>query len=552
MNKKNLYSYGLEQEIASLFSFFDFHAINYDRLNKEAYPNDNAVMYTPTNYNLEKWVATVKKLYTQEKQNGISRREAIKSVTQEWNPTETFDFLNWMRYYEEGNQLKYKTAQWYENGSPGYFLHLKKDPPAPQLKSDHHSIENVQEDLAQKAQKKQTIEAQRSKIIGRLDSAEKLLRSQEGQLFAGNELEDLMESIYSLKKKIQLVNKISSSVRLYEDMIVRESNVLRRRGLVKSAEFLYKTADPDLNATPPPSPTTPEGAPGGLPATIPGVPNVQTSSFNDQNKDQPPVSAFKAPPPEVQDKPKSKGIEEFLVQMDTAGDTDPKDLEAADDVLEVEDDVLMVSEAQVVPPPPASPTVAPPATEKPLEVSEDDVPTDEQAEAAKGNAVDEKIDAALANITIDDVVAKLEDLSKIFKVREIPRQLALIDIMMQQLGIASYFSNLSEAQNKALDSNNYISTRVDDMLAKLRGASAGGDVDLTGGQQEDNPAVQSVKNNLQLDADKEKARKENRKKQENEEADLATKETPNVEIDEDLDGKPAAPPPAPTPLPPTV
>ena len=50
------------------------------------------------------------------------------------------------------------------------------------------------------------------KIIGRLDSAEKLLRSPEGQAFAGPELEQLMEAIYTLKKKVQLVNKLSVSI----------------------------------------------------------------------------------------------------------------------------------------------------------------------------------------------------------------------------------------------------------------------------------------------------------------------------------------------------
>src|SRR5208282_6852066 len=90
--------------------------------------------------------------------------------------------------------------------------------------------------------KKRIIEKQRQKIIGRLDSAEKLLRSPEGQDFAGTELENLMEAIYSLKKKVQLVNKLSTSTRLYEDMIVREANVLSRRGFVKAANMLYSVA----------------------------------------------------------------------------------------------------------------------------------------------------------------------------------------------------------------------------------------------------------------------------------------------------------------------
>ena len=122
--------------------------------------------------------------------------------------------------------------------------------------------------------------------------------------------------------------------------------------------------------------------------------------------------------------------------------------------------------------------------------------------------------------------------------------------MLQNLGLASYFSNLSEAQNKALDSNNYISTRVDDMLAKLRGAATHeGGVDLTGGTTESNPEVQAVKNKLQMDEDKEKARKDNRKKQEDAEMSTPDKATPNVDIQGDL-GAPAAPTaPLSTPVP---
>ena len=96
--------------------------------------------------------------------------------------------------------------------------------------------------LSVSEEKRNTIEKQRAKIIGRLDSAEKLLRSPEGQQFAGHELEQLMEAIYTLKKKVQLVNKLSISTRLYEDMIVREANVLGRKGFTKAANMLYSVA----------------------------------------------------------------------------------------------------------------------------------------------------------------------------------------------------------------------------------------------------------------------------------------------------------------------
>jgi hypothetical protein len=119
-------------------------------------------------------------------------------------------------------------------------------------------------------------------------------------------------------------------------------------------------------------------------------------------------------------------------------------------------------------------------------------------------------------------------------------------MMLDSLGLASFFPSLSEATNKALESNNYISTRVEDIISKLRGAMETKDIDLRGNEQENNPAVQGIKNTLKQNEDKEKARKEQRKQQQNSELDNAQKETPEVEISEDL-AVPEAPikPPAP-------
>ena len=67
------------------------------------------------------------------------------------------------------------------------------------------------------------------------------------------------------------------------------------------------------------------------------------------------------------------------------------------------------------------------------------------------------------------------------------------------------------------------------------------DIDLKGEQDKQNPEVINIKNKLTNDAEKEKQRKERRKEQAiNEE----NKETPTVDIKEDL-GQPAPSPAAP-------
>lgn len=165
---------------------------------------------------------------------------------------------------------------------------------------------------------------------------------------------------------------------------------------------------------------------------------------------------------------------------------------------------------------------------------------------------------AFKDLTVEDIIGKVEDLAKIFSTREVPRQLFILDLMMNRLGLASYFPSLSEAINKSIDSNNYISSRIDDILSKLRGNVKTNDIDLRngGGAVNDSPELQSIKQNLQTNQEKEKAKKEMRKKQEDEAFELdSNKETPDVEIAEDLQPEITPTPPVTTPkvnTPPTV
>ena len=48
------------------------------------------------------------------------------------------------------------------------------------------------------------------------DTAEKLMRSDEGEIFAGKEIEPVLESLYQLKKKIQMMMKwIEKNIQLF-------------------------------------------------------------------------------------------------------------------------------------------------------------------------------------------------------------------------------------------------------------------------------------------------------------------------------------------------
>lgn len=526
-----------------------------DIVDKTAYPNIDPYMYMPDQHNMEKWIQAVKEIYHKEK-NGSDRIISIKQSTSGWNITETYDFLNWLRYYEGNSHLKYKFAQlWYENGSPGYFLHVKKDPKNDTSSSiDGKDIDMIRDTIADEMpviEKKRIIEKQRNKIVGRLDSAEKLLRTQEGQIFAGKEFESLLEIIYQLKKKIQMVNKISTSTKLYEDMIIREANVMNKKGFTKAANLLFSISQAN-NSLPfginnsdkigapivPTSPSPPQqgsGTVGGLPSVGPGMPqNPPESAPNDE-----------APNP--------KGINEFLENLDPG----KKYEHLSDDILEVIDTLdvndaeneILVTEAQEITPP-ITPSIQSKTiqTKKPIERTLDikndlEKKIDKKEVSSQTSDFDRIIDSVFADVTVNDIVNKLKDISKIYKTREIPRQLSIVDMMLDSKGLASYFPALSEAINKALESNNYIVTRLDDILAKLEGGIEGKYIDLKGENQIPSPEMDTLKQKLQNHDEKEKAKKKLRQQQADEELSQSVqpKETPEIDIEEDLRQPPSPP-----------
>ena len=598
------------EKMLRLIDFFAQYGITFDpknfSLDTKAYPNYDQYSYIPGQHDIKKWLMAVKNIQYKQKA-GFPYKEALHESTQGWKKMEIYDFLNWLKYYEEGTHMKYKFAQtWYENPSmQGYFVPIKQDQPAPNEQND---FEADQQAAQEKEEKKEIIAQQRKKILSRLDSIRKMLRSKDGHTFAGDELETLLEAVHTLEKKITTLNKLSTSIRLYEDMIIREANILHRNGFTKAANTLYAAAQtPSASAqqgtegkqngggsiplaTPPPDPsgagqTGSSGAINESPAGV-GVPNPQSPSggaeTTPQSKGEVTTTTDSV---QVQQETMPRSMQLFMDAMNgEEGRTIEKET-ACDDELEVQDydnDELMVSEAQVLPPGPPPETLEElPLTddpmpergrpaqlpqnsfvpknkvpteiidEEPLEVTEDDLETPKEKEADNiiptTSNFDVKIDKVLASVTLEDIVSELEDLAKVFKVREIPRRLALVDVMLDSKGLASFFPQLSEAQNKSLESNNYISTRIEDILAKLRGALETKDIDLEGKDQETAVDTSGIKAKLQEDATKEKQRKQMRKEQA--EAELASpeKETPEIEMSE-LEEPTAKPAPIPKPL----
>lgn len=67
------------------------------------------------------------------------------------------------------------------------------------------------------------------------------------------------------------------------------------------------------------------------------------------------------------------------------------------------------------------------------------------------------------------ILDKLEILSHFLGERSLIRELAEVDIMLHELGMAAYFPELAEAQSKLIDSFTYASRKIEESISKIRG-----------------------------------------------------------------------------------
>jgi hypothetical protein len=527
-----------------------------------AYPNFSAdSLYAKPAYNLNKWIESMREIYTSV-HFGNTLPDAFGKITANWDKVEKRDFQTWMQYYQGDNQNKYKKASnFYVNDNiPGYFLPNPNQPPSPIVSPDVSepmaTVQHAVDERVSKEEKRKKMEEQRKKIIGRLNAAVKHLTSHEGHLLAGEEFDNLLAGMYELIKQFQTVNKISLSNKLYYDLIIRQANKLTHGGFTRSAGFLVKFAQNNSG--------TKMDASGPLPlasadtSVAGGTLNNPTAPLDAM---APPGGAAPEPPEDKED-----AIDELFDNLETAGLTDlnfsdEEDEDELDGDISLDDELSV--EAQMAPPAPMAPEVpapkpiAPPAPAQepvPEEVSLGDAPeagddtipvssdnlevslpegdTGEEASAAPTNNIDSIIDSALSNISIEDVIRKIEDVNAIFQNRTIARELSIIDLMLSNLGLSSYFNNLSEIIQKNHEGSNYSISRLSDILTKLRGATSDEVINIRD-PNEVAPQVQQLQQKLQNEKDKDQNRKEQRKQLQND------------ELDTQVEEKNAPPPPTP-------
>lgn len=524
---------------------------------KKAYPQGYDTGFILPQYDMSKWMRATRGIYAEMQQKGKTFAEAEAQVTGQWEKREQQDFQDWLNYYREEVPKKYpKLAQkYYESNTPGYFIpnfdSLKSHIPKPVTGVETNEQERVREQREKEQSDREMIEAQRSKIISRLNAAEKLLASLDGQMFAGDEQEFMLKLLQELKRKVQTANKITVRSSLFEDLIHREANRLESYGRTEPADFIRKVAqgvggldpfaDPTLMGAPPmgggvgapqpqqQTPVDPAVAKrntkklmtevevrldsGGV--ADPDVLKREEKRRGIKEEKAAPSTPAPAPIPEVPPPPPPEEEKKPEKKEKPPAPSGEEELEPspAEKKAEFRPDIVVV--AQPAPPPapplgeaetdaPGRPVAPGPAPAVPAPV---EAPTEEHTE--------DVIDAALRNLTVDDVIARLEVLTGMYKKREISRQLSILDIMMDRLGIGSYFPELGEAMAKALESNQYISTRLEGALSRLKGSVENPEVaKIMETRETPTPQTQGIRNTLDMQKKKEEERKEKRRERE--------------------------------------
>lgn len=423
-------------------------------MQKSSYPQDPLIGTSNPPYDVKQWITSMREIYA-DIANTNSFEESFKKITKGWDDMDKLNFKNWMRFYQENAHEKYKIAQshGYLSNGPGSYIPLNAikaklpmSAPAPKQPSMENYTANQDANAAEdEARIRADVKKKIQSLISRLNSAEKLATHPDVQVELKKVLElgisEWVTRLQALKRDVQLVPMRRASSPILEDIIVKNANQLIVEGHKKAAAHLLKIADMAM-APQPANPTNPIDAhlltnpvAGGL---------GQDFAYADDNEFEEEVN------------------EELNEELDE--DFDPF--------------AEITVTAQAVPENLTSSPAAPPAAPAPQAVSPEapapsDVALNEQpvieVEEEPVDVEDDPFASVLADVKISDIISRLEAVANMFKNREIARQLTIIDLMMDAAGIAPFFPSMAEATRSALESNQYCQTRIEDILAKLRG-----------------------------------------------------------------------------------
>lgn len=372
--------------------------------NKVAYPNILVDSFEIVKlYDITKWIKALNDIYIRTRVFG-NKQEAIDFITKDWeNMDEVEKFKSWVKFYEQTNGGNlYKSAQ--------FTMPLQHIPGlTPRQEEPKVEVKNISPDMHDQLLKT------KSQLLGRIQSAKRILRSNKGELFAGNEYEKLLQMLLALEKDISVIKTAAG----LNDIITRAKNALIYKGCSNSTIDTFVKIAQEIPApqAPPTEPTTPE---------------VGDSA---------------------------DAIEEFAENL-------KEELITPEEAKKEATYKWWESESQIYSLASVCSKLTNTITDL-LQLASEDKINDIVKTAAIIDVENDVIEKALEGITIQDVINRLQALSKVFKNREISRQLFIIDLMLDKLGISGFFPQLAEATKSALESNQYSQNRIEEVLSKL-------------------------------------------------------------------------------------
>lgn len=483
---------------------------------KNSYPTGLSGSLEVSQYNLNKWKDISNNIYYLVSL-GNNYYDAFNHATKDLNDLEKTDFRHWLKFYQENTHMKYKMAQNFEsfpmsNGNiiPGN-MYQSKTP-----------------DLS----KEEIIKKKINSIISRLQSAERIATHPDIRESLSKSLQiplgKWLEELHSIKRHIQTA-KISNA-KTVDDLIVKHAYKIYSDGYPIASDYFKKIAQ----AVEPIQPGSAAGPLPGIP--LPTNPNAATLPAPEIGNDS----------VELEESP----LDKLIKNLNFSDDNDINDVMGpeGDDEDPLAEIVVTAQEAigqPVVKAPPAS-NVAP----KRVAPAEESIAKPgggmQFADTVLHKKTDDLIEAALGQVSVKDIIHRLESLVNLFRTREIPRQLAIVDLMMDHLNLSSFFPTLAEASSKTLESNQYALTRIEEILSKLKGSIKNPkdqEIDLLG---QDKPNLDNIPDdidpkqinqNLQLDRQEQEKIKEQRQQERaqisKEKQDLTSPPQSELEVSED-------------------
>ena len=461
---------------------------------KVAYPSTGSdVEMIGEKYNIDKWMKALNDIYIRARLFG-NKQEAVNYITSKWdNMDEKIDFERWIKYYEQGGASLYKSAQ----GIP--MLPLQAVPGLNIKNVPVYDNSEVQE--KKDPDKKEEIRNIRTKIIGRINSAKKLLTNQYGMEFAGQDYNKLLRMLLDLERDLLSIKTAA----LLEDVLYRAKNRMEKSGCDENAIQLFiKIAQlpplGDVTQTQMPQAEQTEKA------QDPEKGKESLQSFIESLKEVAPKATTENVPKDITETSENPTEVKTNAPAQRTGKTTvaswanintnefikfKKVANSIETIIkETKNHLYVVAQLaapETIPTPAPAPAPAPGAIPAPAEAKEvaetteevkpkkkkDEKIVPEQGISTKEllNIDTDPIEDALKNVKLPEVIDRLQALSRVFKNREVARQLAIIDLMLDRLGISGFFPSLAEATRSALESNQYCQSRIEEILAKLISAT---------------------------------------------------------------------------------